>query len=168
MTRTCDLSRDLAEMGNRMNLQRPIMGREEFEAKKAEMKRKRESERQSEGYSTVHSLLSGLCILQHVNLLFVYVWYRGNVYRDGEKNRMMNNNSAASSSPMKPKTVCVILMSQFSLPLSLGQLVWLARDHLFNTIFLSFISIFLALCIYHLVKKNGLIPQLLNRRSVYI
>lgn len=49
MTRTCDLSRDLAEMGNRMNLQRPIMGREEFEAKKAEMKRKRESERQSEG-----------------------------------------------------------------------------------------------------------------------
>ncbi|XP_010440013.1 PREDICTED: E3 ubiquitin-protein ligase RBBP6-like isoform X2 [Camelina sativa] len=69
--------RDLAEMGNRMNLQRPIMGREEFEAKKAEMKRKRENERRSEG---------------------------GNVYREGEKNRMMNNNSAASSSPMKPKT----------------------------------------------------------------
>ncbi|EOA15457.1 hypothetical protein CARUB_v10004124mg [Capsella rubella] len=69
--------RDLAEMGNRMNLQRPIMGREEFEAKKAEMKRKRENERRSEG---------------------------GNVYRDGEKSRMMNNNSAASSSPMKPKT----------------------------------------------------------------
>ncbi|XP_010449621.1 PREDICTED: uncharacterized protein LOC104731833 isoform X1 [Camelina sativa] len=74
--------RDLSEMGNRMNLQRPIMGREEFEAKKAEMKRKRENERRSEG---------------------------GNVYRDGEKNRMMNNNSAASSSPMKPKTTQIPL-----------------------------------------------------------
>ncbi|KAL1220828.1 E3 ubiquitin ligase PARAQUAT TOLERANCE 3 [Cardamine amara subsp. amara] len=65
--------RDLAEMGNRMNLQRPIMGREEFEARKAEMKRKRESERRSEGV------------------------------RDGDKNRTMNN-SAASSSPIKPKS----------------------------------------------------------------
>ncbi|VVB12748.1 unnamed protein product [Arabis nemorensis] len=68
--------RDLAEMGNRMNLQRPIMGREEFEARKAEMKRKRENERRSEG---------------------------GNVLRDGEKSRMMNN-SADSSSPMKHKS----------------------------------------------------------------
>ncbi|EFH46365.1 hypothetical protein ARALYDRAFT_914980 [Arabidopsis lyrata subsp. lyrata] len=68
--------RDLAEMGNRMNLQHPIMGREEFEAKKTEMKRKRDNERRSEG---------------------------GNVVRDGEKSRIMNN-SAASSSPMKPKS----------------------------------------------------------------
>ncbi|CAN6923033.1 unnamed protein product, partial [Brassica oleracea] len=69
--------RDLAEMGNRMNVQRPMMpGREEFEARKAEMKRKRENERRSEG---------------------------GNVLREGEKSRMMNNNSATSS-PMKPKS----------------------------------------------------------------
>ncbi|CAH2078783.1 unnamed protein product [Thlaspi arvense] len=68
--------RDLAEMANRMNLQRPIMGREEFEARKAEMIRKRENEGRSE---------------------------RGNNVKDGEKSRMMNN-SAASSSPMKPKS----------------------------------------------------------------
>ncbi|KFK32178.1 hypothetical protein AALP_AA6G207800 [Arabis alpina] len=68
--------RDLAEMGNRMNLQRPIMGREEFEARKAEMKRKRENERRSEG---------------------------ANAFTDGEKSRM-TNNSAASSSPLKPKS----------------------------------------------------------------
>ncbi|KAJ4912500.1 CCHC-type zinc finger protein [Raphanus sativus] len=72
--------RDLAEMGNRMNVQRPMMpGREEFEARKAEMKRKRENERRSQG---------------------------GNGMREGEKSRMMNNNnnSADSSSPMKPKS----------------------------------------------------------------
>ncbi|AEE83885.1 DWNN domain, a CCHC-type zinc finger [Arabidopsis thaliana] len=69
--------RDLAEMGNRMNLQHPIMGREEFEAKKTEMKRKRENEiRRSEG---------------------------GNVVRDSEKSRIMNN-SAVTSSPVKPKS----------------------------------------------------------------
>lgn len=28
--------------------------------------------------------------------------------RDGEKSRMMNNSAAASSSPMKPKSVCII------------------------------------------------------------
>ncbi|ESQ55687.1 hypothetical protein EUTSA_v10024408mg [Eutrema salsugineum] len=70
--------RDLAEMGNRMNLQRPILGREEFEARKAEMKRKRENERRSEE--------------------------GGNVFRDGESSRNINNNSVASSSPMKPKS----------------------------------------------------------------
>ncbi|CAA7049334.1 unnamed protein product [Microthlaspi erraticum] len=41
--------RDLAEMGNRMNLQRPLMGREEFEARKVEMMRKRENERGNAG-----------------------------------------------------------------------------------------------------------------------
>lgn len=35
--------------------------------------------------------------------------------REGEKSRMMNNNSADSSSPMKPKSVCIILLSQLSL-----------------------------------------------------
>ncbi|CAN8231667.1 unnamed protein product [Cochlearia groenlandica] len=70
--------RDLAEMGNRMNPQRPIMGREEFEARKAEMKRKLENERRSEG---------------------------GNFMREvGESNSRMVNHSAASYLPMKSKT----------------------------------------------------------------
>ncbi|ESQ39888.1 hypothetical protein EUTSA_v10000768mg [Eutrema salsugineum] len=41
--------RDLAELGNRMNLQRAMMGRDEVEARKAEMLRKRENERRVEG-----------------------------------------------------------------------------------------------------------------------
>jgi E3 ubiquitin-protein ligase RBBP6 len=41
--------RDLAEMGNRMNLQRAMMGRDEAEARNAEMLRKRENERRPEG-----------------------------------------------------------------------------------------------------------------------
>lgn len=36
-------------MGNRMNLQRAMMGRDEAEARKAEMIRKRENERRTEG-----------------------------------------------------------------------------------------------------------------------
>jgi hypothetical protein len=114
-----------------MNLQHPIMGREEFEAKKTEMKRKRENEiRRSEG---------------------------GNVVRDSEKSRIMNN-SAVTSSPVKPKSVCIILLSQFSLALSLslGQLVWFARDDVFSApSFSLFISIFFALCISFYVKKKG-------------
>lgn len=35
--------------------------------------------------------------------------------REGEKSRMMNNNSTDSSSPMKPKSVCIILLSLFTL-----------------------------------------------------
>ena len=44
--------RDLAELGNRMNLQRAMMGRDEVEARKAEMLRKRENDRRTEGYIT--------------------------------------------------------------------------------------------------------------------
>lgn len=43
------ICRDLAEMGNRMNLQRAMMGRDEAEARKAEMLRKRENDRRTEG-----------------------------------------------------------------------------------------------------------------------
>lgn len=43
--------RDLAELGNRMNLQRAMMGRDEVEARKAEMLRKRENDRRTEGYT---------------------------------------------------------------------------------------------------------------------
>ncbi|XP_010518720.1 PREDICTED: E3 ubiquitin-protein ligase RBBP6 [Tarenaya hassleriana] len=67
--------RDLSELGSRMSLQRPVMSREEFEARKAEMKRKRENEKWPEG---------------------------GNVSRESEHRRMMNG--ATSSSPMKPKS----------------------------------------------------------------
>lgn len=67
--------RDLAELGSRMSLQRPVMSREEFEARKAEMKRKRENEKWPEG---------------------------GNVSRESEQRRMMNG--ATSSSPMKQKS----------------------------------------------------------------
>lgn len=40
--------RDLAEFGMGMNVPPPIMSREEFEARKADLRRKRESERRGE------------------------------------------------------------------------------------------------------------------------
>ncbi|XP_010494972.1 PREDICTED: uncharacterized protein LOC104772027 isoform X1 [Camelina sativa] len=68
--------RDLAEMGNRMNLQRAMMGRDEAEARKAEMLRKRENERRTEG---------------------------GKMFREGENSRMMmNNGTSASASSINP------------------------------------------------------------------
>ncbi|KAL1214001.1 E3 ubiquitin ligase PQT3-like [Cardamine amara subsp. amara] len=68
--------RDLAEMGNRMNLQRAMMGRDEAEARKTEMLRKRENERRIEG---------------------------GKMFRDGENSRMMmNNGTSASASSINP------------------------------------------------------------------
>ncbi|CAE6214034.1 unnamed protein product [Arabidopsis arenosa] len=68
--------RDLAEMGNRMNLQRAMMGRDEAEARNAEMLRKRENERRPEG---------------------------GKMFRDGENSRMMmNNGTSASASSINP------------------------------------------------------------------
>jgi E3 ubiquitin-protein ligase RBBP6 len=136
--------RDLAEMGNRMNLQHPIMGREEFEAKKTEMKRKRENEiRRSEG---------------------------GNVVRDSEKSRIMNN-SAVTSSPVKPKSVCIILLSQFSLALSLSLSAnWFGLQEMtFSQHPLSlFLFLYFSLSAYPFtLKRKGLIPQLLNRRLLY-
>lgn len=87
--------------------------------------------------------------------------------RESEKSRMMNNNnnnSADSSSPMKPKSVCIILLSKSSFAtLFFGQLVWLCkRLHVFNSFILSFRSI-PSRSLYHYVKENGMIPQLLNR-----
>ncbi|CAF1736299.1 BnaC09g20200D [Brassica napus] len=68
--------RDLAELGNRMNLQRAMMGRDEVEARKAEMLRKRENDRRTEG---------------------------GKMFRDGENSRMMmNNGTSASASSINP------------------------------------------------------------------
>ncbi|KAF3505047.1 hypothetical protein F2Q69_00041822, partial [Brassica cretica] len=82
--------RDLAELGNRMNLQRAMMGRDEVEARKAEMLRKRENDRRTEG---------------------------GKMFRDGEKSRMMmNNGTSASASSINPnKSVCFLLLSHLSL-----------------------------------------------------
>lgn len=42
--------RDLAEFGMGMNVAPPIMSREEFEARQAALRRKRENERRSERY----------------------------------------------------------------------------------------------------------------------
>ncbi|CAH2046055.1 unnamed protein product [Thlaspi arvense] len=68
--------RDLAELGNRMNLQRAMMGRDEAEARKAEMLRKRDNERRTEG---------------------------GKMFRDGENSRMMmSNGTSASASSINP------------------------------------------------------------------
>lgn len=107
------MSRDLAEMGNRMNLQqRPLMGREEFEARKVEMIRKRENERYQQHCAFIRCLC--LSAAEHVKLVALFfVCCRGNVLRDGEKSRMMNNSAAASSSPMKPKSVCIIIIPFF-------------------------------------------------------
>lgn len=43
-----DICRDLAEFTMGMNAPPPIMSREEFEARKADLRRKRENERRSE------------------------------------------------------------------------------------------------------------------------
>jgi E3 ubiquitin-protein ligase RBBP6 len=45
---TLDICRDLAEFTMGMNAPPPIMSREEFEARKADLRRKRENERRSE------------------------------------------------------------------------------------------------------------------------
>lgn len=44
------LYRDLAEFGMGMNVAPPIMSREEFEARQADLRRKRENERRGERY----------------------------------------------------------------------------------------------------------------------
>ncbi|CAN8267137.1 unnamed protein product [Cochlearia groenlandica] len=70
--------RDLAELGNRMNVQRPMMSRDEHEARKAEMLRKRENERRNEG---------------------------GKMYREGENNSrgmMINNINPNNKSRQAP------------------------------------------------------------------
>lgn len=43
-----DICRDLADFSMGMNVPPPIMSREEFEARKADLKRKRENERRGE------------------------------------------------------------------------------------------------------------------------
>jgi E3 ubiquitin-protein ligase RBBP6 len=45
---TFDICRDLAEFTMGMNAPHPIMSREEFEARKADLRRKRENERRNE------------------------------------------------------------------------------------------------------------------------
>jgi len=49
--------RDLADFGMGMNVPHPVMSREEFEARKVDMRRKRENERRGERYG--QSLFDG-------------------------------------------------------------------------------------------------------------
>lgn len=54
------LYRDLAEFGMGMNVAPPIMSREEFEARQADLRRKRENERRGERYWAYFLILSWL------------------------------------------------------------------------------------------------------------
>lgn len=60
-----DLFRDLADFGMGMNVPPPVMSREEFEARKADMRRKRENERRAERYVEL-LLMAGFHILIYI------------------------------------------------------------------------------------------------------
>lgn len=60
------LFRDLAEFGMGMNVPPPVMSREEFEARKADLRRKRENERRGERYKWNFSWVAMSCSDMHV------------------------------------------------------------------------------------------------------
>ena len=67
------LCRDLAEFGMGMNVAPPIMSREEFEARQADLRRKRENERRGERYQSIlsHSNLTRYANCCSIGLLSI-------------------------------------------------------------------------------------------------